>query len=117
MVGTIMSIYCGEKPLSNQDMCPRYHGCPARACGHNRSLVQPAEYFCGGAQAMRTFSGTYWEVHFYTTAFQSSCCHFTLEQDCGSKRRRSMKTKPKDGAVMVVGTCYALWAKSRPMQP
>ncbi len=64
MVATLGSFYHGEGSLPVQGICTRYRGGPARACWgqNNRSVAQPTEYFCGGAQGIGTFPGKHWAV-------------------------------------------------------
>ena len=71
-------IYSCEESLLIQGILAGYRGCPARArWGQNsRSVTQPAEYFCRGARAIRTFSGKHWAVRCRVTALWSPYRHF-----------------------------------------
>jgi len=85
MVRTLTSVYLGGESLPIQGICARYRGRPARSRWgqNNRSVAQPAEYFCGGARAMGTFPGKHWAVCCRATALRSPYRHFCLGQ-CGT---------------------------------
>src|SRR5882757_9760032 len=82
MVAILPSIYCSEESLSIRGICARYRGHPARARRgqNNGSVAWPAECFRDGARAIGTFPGKHWAVRCRTTAVQSPCHHFCLEQ-------------------------------------
>ena len=92
MVATLGSIYHGEESLPIQGICARCRGRPARARWEqiNRSVAQPAEYFCGDARAIGTFSGIYWAFRCCATAptLQSTHCYFCLGQRLRQARPR-----------------------------
>jgi hypothetical protein len=82
MVATLTSIYCGEESLPTQGICASYRGHPARARWgqNNRSVAQPAEYFCRGARVIETFPGKYWAVRCCATALRPPYHHLCLAQ-------------------------------------
>src|SRR6266403_5504553 len=77
MVGTLTSISCGNESLSIQVLCCRCRRRPPRI-SWDRSVAQPAKYFCGGARAIGTFPEKYWAVRCHATALWSPFLLFCL---------------------------------------
>ena len=75
MVGTFAFVCRGEVSVPIHGIWHRSRPERARWGQNNRSVSQPAEYFRGGAQAIRAFSEKYWTVCCRTTALLSPYRH------------------------------------------
>src|SRR5258708_14891141 len=94
MVATVTFISCAEESLPIQGIRSRYRHCSARASWwqNNRSIAQPAAYFCGEAWAIRRFQEKHWGVRCHATAFRSPCHHFCMERERGVNRTTAVRS-------------------------
>src|SRR5258707_6485076 len=88
MVGTVTFISRNEESLPMQGIRSRYRSCPARASWwqNNRSIAQPAAYFCGEARVIGMFPEKHRGVRCCATAFRSPCRYFCPEKGSGGSR-------------------------------
>src|SRR6266446_10420482 len=77
MVGTLTSISYSKESLSIQGLCTRYRSRSPRN-RWDRSVAQPAEYFCRGARVIGTFPGKHWAVRCRARALRPLYHHFCL---------------------------------------